>query len=41
VTVLKKYGIIAAVIGVIAVVCSGMVASHWVFNQPKSPSLLK
>lgn len=37
---MKKFAIIATIITAIGLICSGMVASVIVFNQPKSPSML-
>lgn len=37
---MKKYAIIAGVLTVIGTLCVGMINSHVVFNQPKTPSLL-
>jgi hypothetical protein len=38
--ILKKYRLIAGLIGIIAIVGAGMVASHTLFNEPRIPSML-
>jgi len=37
---LKMYTIFAGLIILAATICSGMIASHSMLNQPKSPSML-
>lgn len=37
---MKKYTIIASLIALVGVVCANMVNSYWMFNQPKTPSML-
>lgn len=35
-----KFKVIAGLVMILAAVCSVNIASHWAFNQPKTPSML-
>jgi len=37
---MKKFTIIASLIGIIGIVCANCINSAWSFNQPKTPSML-